>query len=174
MYLQWNQFTENTRNRYTEYKSNLILAKPIAVLFMSFWFLLLYFFPLFEATSEDIVGSIRKPRSQISSQKGVPLLFHLVFIILPHQRKKKKSDTSVTGKAMCRRNQRKTGWRLSQERRNLIVRSLSTESNGHIKWSWVNRIINSSVWNSVSSLHVIRGGQGWKGLSLEPLLCFIS
>lgn len=73
---------------YTEYKRNLILAKPIVVFFMNSWLFLLYFFPSFEATSEDVVGSRRKACSQISSQKGVPLPFHLVFIPLTHQRKK--------------------------------------------------------------------------------------
>lgn len=85
---------------------------------------------------------------------------------------KRMSDTCVAGKATCGSHQRKTGWRLSQERRNLIVCSLSTESNGHVTQGWLNRIINSSVWNPVSSPHVMRAAQGWKGLSLKLLLCF--
>lgn len=106
--------------------------------------------------------------------RSVPLfLFHLMFIVLSHQRKKKKKqpDICVTGRAMCRSNWRKTGWRLSQERRKLIV-SLSTESNGRVKWSWVNCVINSSLSKAVSSLHEITGGQEWKASSLELLLLY--
>lgn len=108
-----------------------------------------------------------KPHSPISSQNCTPFSSHAYFT----SSNKRMSDTCVAGKATCGSHQRKTGWRLSQERRNLIVRSLSTESNGHVTRGWLNRIINSSVWNPVSSPHVRRAVQGWKGLSLKLLLC---
>lgn len=63
--------------------------KPIVVLFFPVnSSLLLPFFFSFEATSEDKAGRTMKLHSQICSQKGVLLLFHLMFIILPHQIKK--------------------------------------------------------------------------------------
>lgn len=156
---------------YTSNKSNLILAKSIVVLFMNLQLLLFSFFSSFEATQKMWLEAERSHSLRFPA-KSVPLFpFHLMFIILPYQRKR-KSVIRVTGKALCRSNWRKTGWRLSQERRNLIVSSLSTEGNGHVKWSWVNCVINSSLWKSVSSLHVIRGGQGWKGFFLELLLFY--
>lgn len=91
-----------------------------------------------------------------SIQKGALLLFHLMFIILCHQRH--KCQLLLLEEEQCVGvTKGKQAGELSQER-SLIVCSLSTESNGHIKWSWEWGIINSSGWNSVSCLHVSRGG----------------
>lgn len=121
-----------------------------------------------------MIGSRRKPTVSDFQPEVCPSSFFiscLLFYPIKGKKKKKQPDICVTGRAMCRSNWRKTGWRLSQERRKLIV-SLSTESNGRVKWSWVNCVINSSLSKAVSSLHEITGGQEWKASSLELLLLY--